>query len=151
MKINLLSAFYQLYIIKGDEWKTTFRTCYRHFKYLVMSFSLTNAAASFQAYINDILYEVLDQFCITYQKAIECQWLSWSWLKMPKRVKLLKSVWSWIGSSGSKWGKTEAKVYVTFITSKATWASRNHSNGWSFCKKLIKGKTMREYPLMKHQ
>ena len=65
-KIDLLSAFYQLRIAQGEEWKTAFRTRYGHFEYLVMPFGLTNAPASFQAYINDILREFLDQFCVAY-------------------------------------------------------------------------------------
>ena len=65
-KINLLTAFYQLHIAKVDKWKITFWTCYRYFEYLIMSFGLMNALALFQAYINDILCEFLNQFCIAY-------------------------------------------------------------------------------------
>ena len=65
-KIDLLAAFHQLCIAQGDEWKTAFHTCYGHFECLVMPFSLMNASVSFQAYINDILREFLDQFYIAY-------------------------------------------------------------------------------------
>ena len=41
-KINLRGAYNLVRIRLGDEWKTTFRTRYGHFKYTVMSFSLTN-------------------------------------------------------------------------------------------------------------
>ncbi len=53
-------------IREGDEWKTTFRTRYGHFKYQVMFFGLSNAPASFQGYINKILAEKLDIYVVVY-------------------------------------------------------------------------------------
>ena len=53
-------------IKEGDEWKTTFRTKYGHFKYQVIPFGLSNAPVSFQCYINKILAEKLDIFVIVY-------------------------------------------------------------------------------------
>ena len=53
-------------IKKGDEWKTVFRIRYGHYEYQVMPFSLSNALASFQGYINKILSEKLDIFVIVY-------------------------------------------------------------------------------------
>jgi len=46
-KIDLKDAYYRIQIQKGDEWKIAFRTYYRHFKYLVIPFGLTNALATF--------------------------------------------------------------------------------------------------------
>lgn len=43
-----------------------FKTCYRYFKYQVMSFNLTNILATFQDYINKILVEKVDVFIIVY-------------------------------------------------------------------------------------
>jgi Reverse transcriptase (RNA-dependent DNA polymerase) len=51
---------------QGEEWKTAFQTRYGHYEYMVMLFSLTNAPASMQALVNDVLREFLDQFCVTY-------------------------------------------------------------------------------------
>ena len=51
---------------EGKEWKTAFCTRYRHYKYTVMLFGLTNAPATFQALINTTLHEYLDIFVITY-------------------------------------------------------------------------------------
>ena len=46
--------------------KTTFRMHYRHYKYIVMPFSLTNAPATFQAYINKALVGLVDISYIIY-------------------------------------------------------------------------------------
>jgi hypothetical protein len=43
-----------------------FRTCYSYFEYIVIPFSLMNALATFQAYINRALIGYLDEFCIVY-------------------------------------------------------------------------------------
>ena len=53
-------------IREGDEWKTTFRTQYGHFKYQVILFGLFNAPATFQEYVNKILAEKLDILVIVY-------------------------------------------------------------------------------------
>ncbi len=53
-------------IREGDKWKMVFRTKYGHFKYQIIPFGLSNAATSFQDYINKILIEKLDIFIIVY-------------------------------------------------------------------------------------
>ena len=65
-QLDLTSAYHRMRIKEGDEWKTAFRTRYRHFEYQVMPFRLSNAPASFQDYINKILAEKLDIFVIVY-------------------------------------------------------------------------------------
>ena len=47
-KINLCHAYYLVYIVNSDEWKTAFRTYYRSFEWFVIPFSLTNASVAFQ-------------------------------------------------------------------------------------------------------
>ncbi len=42
-KIDLHGTYNLVRIHKGDEWKTTYRTCYSHFEYVAMPFGLTNA------------------------------------------------------------------------------------------------------------
>ncbi len=65
-QLDLTAAYHRLRIKAGDEWKTAFRTRYGHFEYQVLPFGLTNAPATFQAYINQALAEKLDVFCIVY-------------------------------------------------------------------------------------
>ena len=45
---------------------TTFRTCYGLYKCKVLPFGLTNRPATYQRYINDMLFEYLDDFYIAY-------------------------------------------------------------------------------------
>jgi hypothetical protein len=51
---------------EGKEWKTAFRTRYGYYEYTVMLFGLTNALATCQALINNVLREHLDIFVIAY-------------------------------------------------------------------------------------
>ena len=65
-KLDLKNGFNLLRIAKGDEWKTAFRTRYGLYEYNVMPFGLCNAPASFQAMINEVLRELLDEGVIVY-------------------------------------------------------------------------------------
>src|SRR5947207_1666033 len=39
---------------------------YRHFEYQIISFNLTNISVIFQVYINHVLHDLVDDFCIVY-------------------------------------------------------------------------------------
>jgi hypothetical protein len=65
-KIDLKGAYNLVRIKKGDEWKTAFRTCYGHYEYLVMPFGLANAPATFQAMMQGILRDLLDDRVVVY-------------------------------------------------------------------------------------
>lgn len=56
--------------MRGGEWKITFRARFRHFQYLVMSFGLCNAPATFQHIVNYIFREFLNNFEIVYLNGI---------------------------------------------------------------------------------
>ena len=53
-------------IAKGDEPKTTYVTWYGSYEFLVMSFGLTNAPATFCNLMNDVFYEFVDRFVVVY-------------------------------------------------------------------------------------
>jgi len=66
IKLDLKNAYHCIRIKKDNKWKTVFHTCYSHFKYIIMSFKLINVSATFQAYINWALTELVDVFCVIY-------------------------------------------------------------------------------------
>ncbi len=65
-KLDLRNAYHLVRIRKGDEWKTAFNTPRGHFEYLVMPFGLSNSPAVFQALVNDVLRDMVDQFIYVY-------------------------------------------------------------------------------------
>ena len=65
-KLDLKNGYNLIRIRAGDEWKTAFRTRYGLFEYMVMPFGLCNAPASFQAMINEVLRDLLDEGVIVY-------------------------------------------------------------------------------------
>src|SRR6202789_4643733 len=65
-KIDLRHTYHLVHIADGEEWKTTFRTCYGSFEWLVVPFGLTNAPATFQRFMNDIFHDLLDIWVVVY-------------------------------------------------------------------------------------
>ena len=65
-EIDLCHAYHLVCIADGEEWKTTFHTCYGSCEWLVVPFNLTNAPATFQWFMNNIFHDLLDICVIVY-------------------------------------------------------------------------------------
>ena len=65
-KLDICQAFYQIRIDFRFEDFITFWTYYGTYKCKILPFRLTNKPAIYQQYINDVLFNYLDNFCIAY-------------------------------------------------------------------------------------
>ncbi|QSZ29100.1 hypothetical protein DSL72_003610 [Monilinia vaccinii-corymbosi] len=65
-KLDIRQAFHRIRMDPASEEYTTFRTRYGSYKCKVLLFGLTNGPATYQRYMNDILFDYLDVFCTAY-------------------------------------------------------------------------------------
>ncbi len=66
IKLNIISAFNKLRMHLNSENYITFITALEAYKYKMLSFKLTNELIFFQQYMNDILWNFLNDFCQVY-------------------------------------------------------------------------------------
>lgn len=65
-KLDIRQAFHRIRMDPQSEEYTTFRTRYGAYKCRVLPFGLTNGPATYQRYMNDVLFDYLDDFCTAY-------------------------------------------------------------------------------------
>ncbi|KAI2668070.1 Retrotransposon-derived protein PEG10 [Labeo rohita] len=65
-KLDLRSAYNLIRIREGDEWKTAFSTTSGHYEYRVMPFGLANSPSYFQAFVNEVFWDMLNRWVIVY-------------------------------------------------------------------------------------
>ena len=65
-RLNIISTFNKLQMHFDNENYITFITALEAYKYKMLSFELTNESISFQQYMNDVLWDFLNDFCQVY-------------------------------------------------------------------------------------
>ncbi len=65
-RLNIISTFNKLWMHLDNENYITFITALEAYKYKMLSFKLTNESIFFQQYMNDVLWNFLNDFCQVY-------------------------------------------------------------------------------------
>ena len=65
-KIDLRFGYHHIRIKDEDIHKTTFRTWYGHYEFVMVPFGLTNALATFMFLMNSVFSKYLDKFVLVF-------------------------------------------------------------------------------------
>ena len=65
-RLDIIAAFNKIRMHPDSEDLTTFTTALGQYKYRVLPFGLTNGPSTFQQYINEVLWDFLNDFCQAY-------------------------------------------------------------------------------------
>ncbi|EOY00105.1 Uncharacterized protein TCM_009605 [Theobroma cacao] len=91
-KIDLHSSYHQLKIRQEDVPKTGFYTKYGHYEFLVMSFGLTNALATFMDMMNWVVKPYLDIWTILWWYSLTTFWYTREVKKDEQHLKIVLQV-----------------------------------------------------------
>jgi hypothetical protein len=64
--LGLNTGYHQVWIKDEDIHKTTFRMRYGHYEFMVVSFGLSNALATFMCLMNNVLNKFLEKFVLVF-------------------------------------------------------------------------------------
>ena len=96
---------------EGVEWKTVFQTRYGHYEYTVMPFELTNAPATFQAFINTTLCKYLDIFVTAYLNDI----LIYTKSTLEEHIQAVKKVFKALQEADIRLQPNKCKFHVKTV------------------------------------